>query len=63
MLDENIYVHALKGQCHEVNKFLKEGLKNQISTLYIRRWFKKNFCLVMEKIEDKVLACFFENTY
>jgi hypothetical protein len=58
-----IYVHALKGQCHEVNKFLKVGLKNQISTFYIRRWFKKNVCLVMEKMEDKVLACSFENTY
>jgi len=40
------------------------GLKNQISTFCTYAdSFEKLCCLVMEKIKDKVLACFYENTY
>jgi hypothetical protein len=44
-----------------------EGLKNQISryllSVYALTVLQIFCCLVMEKIKDKVLACFYENTY
>ena len=59
-----IYIHAiLKGLYHEMNNSFA-GLKNQISTFCTYAdSFEKLCCLVMEKIKDKVLACFYENTY
>jgi hypothetical protein len=46
--------------CHEMNNFL-EGLKSQISTFCICADSLKSFCcLVMEKINFKVLAWFHE---
>jgi hypothetical protein len=44
-----------------MNNFF-EGLKNQISTFCICA-DKVFCCLVVEKIKDKVLVCFYENTY
>ncbi len=51
----------LRGLCHEMNNCF-EGLKNQISTFFI---FNDGFKILLlpKNIEDKVLACFYENTY
>ncbi len=63
-----MYFDKLKGQCHEMNNFLSEKfclkvLKIKSGSVYAPMVFKFFCCLVMEKMEDKVLACFFENTY
>jgi hypothetical protein len=48
----------LKGLCHEMNNFF-EG---QISAFCTCAYLKVFCCLVMEKIEVKVLTCFYEIT-
>jgi hypothetical protein len=57
---------VLRGLCHELNNFL-DGLKNQISTCTLSEYgpivLKFFYCLVVEKMKDKVLACVYENTY
>jgi hypothetical protein len=48
-----------------MNNFLKilkvkSGIFCTVYALIVSKFF---CCLVMEKIKDKVLACFYENTY
>ncbi len=51
----------VKGLRHEINNSF-EGLKNQISTV-LSVYAPTDFYLVMKKIKNNVLACFYENTY
>jgi hypothetical protein len=51
---------CLKGLCNEMNNFF-EGLQSHISmSVYAPIVLKLFCCLFMEKIKDKVLACFCE---
>jgi hypothetical protein len=51
------------GLCHEMNIFLKVLKIKSVFSAYAPMDFENYFCLVMDKIEDKALACFYENTY
>ncbi len=53
---------TLKGLCHEMNNFLKVLKIKSVLSVYALMVFKFFSCLVMEKIKDEVLACFYENT-
>ncbi len=58
----NRFLGSLNKFCHEMNNFF-EGLKNQISTFVYAPIVVKFFCcLIMEKLKDKVFACFQKNT-
>ncbi len=47
----------LKGLCHGINDFFVKVLKSNQYLLYMRKWFKYYFfLLVMENIEDKALV-------
>ena len=54
---------SLKGLCHEMKYFLKVLRIKSLLSLYTLIVFKFFCCLVMEKLKDKVLACFYENSY
>jgi hypothetical protein len=47
-----------KGLCHEMNNFLKVLKVKYV--LYVHKFF---WCLVMEKMEIQVFACFYEKIY
>ncbi len=55
------YNFYLKGLCHEINNFV-EVLNIPISTFCTCADGFFGICIIMEKIEGKLLACFFENT-
>ncbi len=54
---------ALRGLCHEIKYFLKVLKIKSVPSVNALRVFKFFSCLVMEKIKDEVLACFYENNY
>ncbi len=47
-----------KGLCHEMNNFLKVLNIKSVLSVYALIVFNFFCCFVMEKIKDKVLACF-----
>ncbi len=62
-LFSRFFTVVLKGLCHEMNNFLKVLKIKSVLSVYAPIVLKNFGCLVMEKIKDEVLACFYENTY
>jgi hypothetical protein len=52
-----------KGKCHEMNNFLKVVKIKSVLSVFEPMVLKLFCCLDLKKMEDKVLASFFENTY
>jgi hypothetical protein len=67
----NTYVDAKACVCFSFKKIVSRDEKICLKVLKIKLLlseykpivFKLFCCLVMEKLKDKVLACFYENTY
>jgi hypothetical protein len=54
---------TVNGIVSQINNFLKVLKIKSVLSVYAPIVFEFFCCLVMEKIKDKVLACFYENTY
>jgi hypothetical protein len=52
-----------KEMCHEMNKFLKALKVKSVLYVYAPMGLKYIWCLVLEKLEIQVFACFYKNTY
>jgi hypothetical protein len=57
------WTDRLKGLCHQLNIFFKAYKIKSVLYCHAQMVIKFLACLVLEKNQYEVFACFFENTY